>query len=89
MRAEGAWQHWADALLSRLGRQPEGGKLGDEPAREAIGAEVERLRGALGDAAEEFGRLTHAWSEGDSRKDLARELYRRFRTLADTREPKP
>lgn len=82
MRAEVAWQHWADGLLRRLGRQPEGGALGDGPARDAIGAEVERLRGAL----EEIAYYGGNWWDGEAQANV-RHIARR--AMADTREPKP
>lgn len=91
-RAELAWQAWADSLLSRLGRQPEGGKLGDGPARAAIGAEVERLRGAL----EEMDASNCSCSlHGDALvEDVESHLFIcaysiARRALADTREPQP
>lgn len=39
------WQAWAAELLARAGAQPEGGLLGDDPAREAIARMVQGVRG--------------------------------------------
>lgn len=40
-RGHGAWQTWAEEMLRARGMQPEGGLLGDGPARDALRARLE------------------------------------------------
>jgi len=42
-RAWIAWQEWARRLCHEIGAHPEGGELGDGPAREAIAKRVRQF----------------------------------------------
>ena len=73
-QAFGEWQHWAQALLGSLGLQPEGGLLGDGPAREAIAECIERLTRERSEA-QSVARVFQ-WAKRDALDALALERLR-------------